>query len=247
MKSTRCLRRNFTINYPSQRGFTLSELLFAMAIIACLLALLTPALKSARSHARAITCVGTLRSIGHAVTIYTNEHNGWLPHSGDASTVNLNAPQKCWKAFLAPYLGVTSVNKYNCERKAFWCAAQNNASCGNATYGDNGFYGGYGWNFNHFGWRDTVQNGVIPPWVNILDVAAPAAKIMAGDTSDFYVGSATIARVFYLYRTAASGEDWATMSARHHGGGNYLWADGHVSWQSAQEAWNRRDDWFPLP
>jgi prepilin-type N-terminal cleavage/methylation domain-containing protein/prepilin-type processing-associated H-X9-DG protein len=68
-----------------QRGFTLVELLVVIAIIGALVALLLPAVQSARSAARAAHCQNNLRQIGIATQQYCNNHDGNLPewwHAG---------------------------------------------------------------------------------------------------------------------------------------------------------------------
>ena len=71
------------INHPSSisiaRAFTLIELLVVIAIIALLLAILFPALKAARAHARAAACQGTLHQWGLYYATYTTENDYKLP------------------------------------------------------------------------------------------------------------------------------------------------------------------------
>ena len=55
---------------PEQK-FSLIELLVTIAIIAILTSLLLPALNSARSKARAMTCLASQRSIGQYFAMYT--------------------------------------------------------------------------------------------------------------------------------------------------------------------------------
>jgi prepilin-type N-terminal cleavage/methylation domain-containing protein len=61
------------------RSFTLVELLVVLAIIALLVSLLQPALRSALLHAQSIKCVTNLRSIGVAVQLATSDNNNLYP------------------------------------------------------------------------------------------------------------------------------------------------------------------------
>lgn len=58
--------------------FTLIELLVVIAIIAILAAILMPALQSARLRAKGSGCQSNLKSIGFAMTNYTDDNNGVL-------------------------------------------------------------------------------------------------------------------------------------------------------------------------
>src|SRR5688500_18162547 len=64
---------------PQRRAFTLVELLVVLGIITVLLAMLLPALRIAREQANGIKCAASLRQMYAAVSMYGNDHRGYLP------------------------------------------------------------------------------------------------------------------------------------------------------------------------
>ena len=74
-----------------RKGFTLIELLVVISIIATLVALIMPAVQSARNAARRTECLNHMKNIGLAIHNFASGHNGQLPLLRRAYTVPNNS------------------------------------------------------------------------------------------------------------------------------------------------------------
>ncbi len=91
---------HFKKNHGGRSGFTLVELLVVIAIIGSLVALLLPAVQTARASARRMQCSSRMRQVGLALHNFADAHQGRFPevfgHGFD--------DQDTWIYTLGPYL-----------------------------------------------------------------------------------------------------------------------------------------------
>lgn len=90
----------------SSRGFTLVELLVVIAIIGILVALLLPAVQSARAAARRLQCVNQLKQWGLSMHLF-HDVNKRLPLG------SRSGPRQTWVMHVWPFIELDNLNAMN--------------------------------------------------------------------------------------------------------------------------------------
>ncbi len=137
----------------SRQGFTLIELLVVISIISMLIAILLPALASAREASQAILCGTNLKQIGIASAQYNNDNHGLYPQHWGASRWSWPGGSTAWDGFLADYMGWGGPGSVPGFSEVFHCPTDRDYNAnGNITHKSIANNGpkSYGYNFMQF-------------------------------------------------------------------------------------------------
>jgi len=95
-------------------GFTLIELLVVISIVAILVSILLPALRSARATARDMACLSNERQILIGTIAYTSDYNEYFPYQTDEAVgAPFTSATTNWVKASYDYLGTTQA-LYSC-------------------------------------------------------------------------------------------------------------------------------------
>lgn len=218
-----------------RRGFTLIELLVVIAIIAILAAILFPVFAQARDKARSSACLSNTKQIGTAILMYTQDYDETLPEywdDNDAKNPNAN-PLGYWHNHLQPY--VKNYQVFICPSAQ--TKAERTIDTGEGTPAQrknlrwNGS-GSYGWNYWYLGaWPGQT--------FTLAQVSVPTETIAVGEMNHTVNPGVIYPAPLCAGTPSWSGaiksdkdraKFWGQWAARHQGGSNLVFVDGHSKW-----------------
>lgn len=234
----------------NMRGFTLTELLVVIGIISALIAILLPSVARARDHANRIKCSANLRSIGQAMTAYTQRYR-YYPGGYITWPVVPSYPA-AWPVRLRPFIG-ENLDVFYCPSQDARCKWSREARAPNEKAGPlhtkygydvgerlllpDGVYFSYGYNMEgayvsgHYGlgmWADVLTYEERRNPTLATRVKSPADMIAIADTTADGRDDFRISPDSFFHHPAAV----------HGSGANVLFCDGHVLWYPQRELSN---------
>jgi prepilin-type N-terminal cleavage/methylation domain-containing protein/prepilin-type processing-associated H-X9-DG protein len=137
----------------TQRGFTITELLVVIGLIALLIALLLPVLKQARAAANKVKCAGQLSDLGKGFQMYLNDSKGRLPQ---VNGMPLRTP------VVVAYPSVLEVfNPYVNSRSLVWrCPSDVPVNVDSLFPADaDSYHTAYGLSYEYNSWMNMLHGG----------------------------------------------------------------------------------------
>ncbi len=211
----------------SRAGFTLIEILVVLAIIGILAAILFPVFGRAREAAKRTSCASNLKQLGVAFQLYTKDYNDRYPFPGNFQ--GWKAPTASWVTSTAntgvagitldpatgtyPLTGTTAtpevggLSNYTKSTEIYMCPSTEFAEEKRLSYSMNCALGG-------------ISGGRVKAATSIVLLVDEGTSLNDG----FFFATTTNGQ------NGASGTVGTSSDAitEEHGGGNLLFADGHV-------------------
>lgn len=103
------------------RGFTLMELLAAVGIVACLVALLVPTINSLRQDALNAKTMGRMKALSSAYMLFISENNQQVVPRSDGN-LHASAPTGDLTAAMAPFLELKETGSARLASPVWWDA-----------------------------------------------------------------------------------------------------------------------------
>ncbi len=238
----------------TRRGFTLIELLVVISIIAVLIAILMPALSSARKRAQDTVCGTRLKQLASGIEFYHQDFDDYFPNHtwekiGDPPPQPGEPPVMTWhQTIVSRYFS----GKFDEANELFFCPRDTRTPSNTLWWKWDLSYGSSDITFLRWG-----QPEVDWPLVKLSGLGDTARTIMVGDSGSpelrremfMEAGGSWISALitknwegyviedyFFNFENIPSWDSTSVYrfprvtAKRHRGGSNIAFADGHVEW-----------------
>lgn len=203
-----------------RKGFTLIELLVVVAIIAILAAMLLPALSKAREKARSAVCMGNLKQIFLAFSIYVQDNEEFFP----PAYYYTFSSALCWDFATDDWVNWRPgiIGTYLNNKQVFQCPSRFNLKSYDSPFT------GYAYNASYIGGGYSTWVGQADEPAKLSRIQNPSQTVLLADSATWSsFTNETIANNFLR----APGDIYyygANVHFRHNGRANVLFCDGHV-------------------
>ena len=238
---TGCLKDSVKEHLSRHAGFTLTELLVILAVIAVLVSLRLPALARASNQTKRAQCAANLRQFTLAMLIYGNEYGDKLPNNSAGN----------WATDVTWAIG-SFVESTGCKWTVMYCPGTEPRFTQALNYQ---YYNYVPNNFRVLGYANTFpgsasvlssdQNVTLTPKPFLVGfnkyVTPPASErvLLANATMSNSGQNNESLRDTYNYTSIATGYIVQRVSAHLNGklpsGGNLGMLDGHVEWRRFED------------
>ena len=218
----------------SKKSFTLIELLVVIAIIAILAGMLLPSLSSAKESGKTISCANNLSQLGKITALYAADNGDYFPYSpaGAFGRFWEKSHPNCALAGYVPKkgdrLGGIRIVGGAVYRDDLCCPSVSEV---NTTYQKEGIQCNYPDTLN-VNYHSLSANDFLLPQIKndgtISQKPVQIGRIKHPSVLVFYTDGSGQGYTDYRCKWASGNADVRNIPARHKGGANFAYADGHI-------------------